>query len=275
MSEKPREQESLLDRVYIETPCSMSWDSMTGDERARLCGACSKNVYNISDMTKKEANVFLAQKGTTQCMTFYRRPDGTILTDNCPRVLRKLRDRGRMVARLAAGVLALLLSLPAVAQNASTRRVNNLFSVQPLLPVPSAVLKFGAAGASLAPLQQVLGDPSNMHYVKGEMMIKTPAKLNECLNAIKPHPALVGKPALQIAEPRDKPIVRLRAVETIYMDTKASEYYQKAKAAQEDGKSTLAEFYYERAIESFKAQKVKGDPKFLEQLEDGLKKLKP
>lgn len=80
-------------------------------ERARFCSACSKNVYNISDMTKNEAEAFLRQKGASVCLRFYRRSDGTIMTDDCPVGLRRLRDRYRKLARLVSTGCSLFLVL--------------------------------------------------------------------------------------------------------------------------------------------------------------------
>ena len=38
-------------------------DEMTGDERVRACGACNKNVYNLSDMTRDEAESLIIGEG--------------------------------------------------------------------------------------------------------------------------------------------------------------------------------------------------------------------
>src|SRR5690348_11198318 len=45
----------LLDRIQIASPCEASWDAMNGDDRVRFCGLCEKNVYNLSAMTRDEA----------------------------------------------------------------------------------------------------------------------------------------------------------------------------------------------------------------------------
>ena len=96
--------------IVVSAPCSMSWAAMAGDDRVRHCGGCSQNVYNISDMTQKEAELFLQENGTGNCMQFYRRADGTIMTDNCPVGLRALRNRCRSALRVAAAAVASLLA---------------------------------------------------------------------------------------------------------------------------------------------------------------------
>ena len=87
---KEQKKESLLDNLCIAAPCSISWEGMPGDNRKRECGGCSRSVFNISDMTKAEAERFLRENTEAPpCMIFYRRHDGTIMTDNCPVGLRK------------------------------------------------------------------------------------------------------------------------------------------------------------------------------------------
>ena len=50
----------ILDNLRIAAPCSASWDRMLGDDRVRHCGDCNKNVYNLSGMTRDEAEALIA-----------------------------------------------------------------------------------------------------------------------------------------------------------------------------------------------------------------------
>lgn len=86
---------------------------MSGDDRVRFCGSCCKHVYNISDLSRAEAEAFLRDNGVSKCVKFYRKKDGTIITDDCPIGLRKIRDRARAVARLVASIIAVCLSFAA------------------------------------------------------------------------------------------------------------------------------------------------------------------
>jgi hypothetical protein len=73
-----------LDNIQIASPCPADWNQMFGDERKRFCGDCKLNVYNLSDMTRVDAeNLILSSEGRL-CVRFFRRADGTILTKNCP-----------------------------------------------------------------------------------------------------------------------------------------------------------------------------------------------
>lgn len=96
---------SPLDYVKVAAPCAADWEKMVGDERVRFCSQCNLNVYNLSGMTRREAETLVTNTEGRLCVRFYRRGDGTILTDNCPEGLRALRRRARRVATSAASAL--------------------------------------------------------------------------------------------------------------------------------------------------------------------------
>ena len=73
-----------LDNIKIASPCSADWNEMAGDNSKRFCGSCQKNVYNLSEMTKTEAEKLLIDSEGRLCVRFYKRADGTILTEDCP-----------------------------------------------------------------------------------------------------------------------------------------------------------------------------------------------
>lgn len=104
-----RQDSELMKRAYIETPCNVAWDSMVGDDRTRFCGQCNLTVYDVSNSTDQETISLMREANKERlCMKLYRRPDGTLLTDNCPVGLRKIRDKIRL--RVAVAV-ALLVSI--------------------------------------------------------------------------------------------------------------------------------------------------------------------
>ncbi len=106
---------AVVQSLSIAAPCPVDWDSMTGDERKRFCGQCKLNVYNVSTMSTREAADFIRQSEGRACVRLYKRKDGTIITDNCPVGLRKLRNR--ITARVAAATaLFALLGLADGAQ---------------------------------------------------------------------------------------------------------------------------------------------------------------
>lgn len=107
----------MLEEVRVASPCNASWDEMVGDDKARYCGKCEKNVFNLSAMTRDEAELLMLEKEGNLCIRLYRRKDGTVLTQDCPVGVRKKRLRlvgvlaiGGSVVAAAAGFGAAMLS---------------------------------------------------------------------------------------------------------------------------------------------------------------------
>ena len=89
-----QEIKQLLKNVVIEKPCSVSWESMSGDERVRLCSQCNLKVHNLSSMPEHEAAAILKRRKTERtCVYFLRKRDGTVVIDNCPQKLRNIRNK--------------------------------------------------------------------------------------------------------------------------------------------------------------------------------------
>jgi hypothetical protein len=93
----------LLDKVRIASPCSQPWDAMAGDERVRFCRRCRKNVYNLSSLTREQAEALVFEREGAMCIRYYRRRDGTILTADCP--------SGRKRSRLMRGLIAVAVGV--------------------------------------------------------------------------------------------------------------------------------------------------------------------
>jgi hypothetical protein len=96
---------SPLDNVKLAYPCKTTWDSMAGDDRVRYCDKCQLNVYNLSGMTKQQAEKTVSSTEGRLCVSFYRRTDGTILTQNCPVGLAAVKQRVANTVSLALSVL--------------------------------------------------------------------------------------------------------------------------------------------------------------------------
>lgn len=93
-----------LPNLKIGFACKERWDDMVGDERVRACAGCDRPVFNLSEMTRAEAERVLATRGLTPCVRFYRRPDGTIMTADCPTGEKRERRHLAVVATsIAAG----------------------------------------------------------------------------------------------------------------------------------------------------------------------------
>lgn len=117
-AKEPRDD---LNNVMIAAPCNIGWDNMVGNDRVRLCAGCNKNVYNTSRMTKSEIRELMSRSGKLPCLRIYRRADGTMITEDCPVGLRRVRDAWKRGAKVAASIWTCLISITgASAQNALT-----------------------------------------------------------------------------------------------------------------------------------------------------------
>jgi hypothetical protein len=98
----------MLENVNIAAPCEVSWADMKGDTDVRFCRSCEKNVYNLSMMSREEAESVLAASGGKDiCVRLFRRNDGTVLTQDCPVGLQKRHRFWRRAKGVAAaGLLA-------------------------------------------------------------------------------------------------------------------------------------------------------------------------
>jgi hypothetical protein len=97
---------SPLDNLKIAAPCPADWDQMFSfeDKRVRFCSQCNLNVYNLSDMSKQEAEDLITNTEGRLCVRFYRKIDGSVLTQNCPVGLKKIKRRVAMVAQVIVGM---------------------------------------------------------------------------------------------------------------------------------------------------------------------------
>ncbi len=159
---------NYLDQIQIASPCTIPWESMTGSDTIRHCSSCDLDVYNISTMNKQEAEDFFA-KSLPQgrvCARLYRRPDGTILTDDCPRALRAIRNAARSVQSKVAILIALLMpSLSSYAQSTddgktvapkptkSSRFMPSLL-IKPVVPTQTEVRRHTTGAIALPPEPQ-------------------------------------------------------------------------------------------------------------------------
>jgi hypothetical protein len=151
----------MLDDIRVASPCHERWDAMTGDEQARHCGSCNKNVYNLSAMTREAAEALVREKEGKLCVRYFRRADGTILTADCPVGVRRKRVQlvaaaGAMTA-LAAGAAAAMFAHLGAPQTPST--VVNMMQGEATTPTSAPpVLNTPPASLGEDPVTEVMGD---------------------------------------------------------------------------------------------------------------------
>jgi hypothetical protein len=104
---KERRRLPLLDQVKVASPCPAKWDDMVGDDRKRFCLSCDKHVFNISALSREDAEQFLQENaGGEVCVRYYQRADGTIMTSDCAVGVTRKRRKKVALAVAGAGALA-------------------------------------------------------------------------------------------------------------------------------------------------------------------------
>jgi hypothetical protein len=99
-----------LESITVASPCEASWEEMVGDDRVRFCRRCQRNVYNLSEMSRREALELVRLSEGRLCARFYRREDGTVLTQDCPVGLRAARRKLMFLLGGAAAAALLFVS---------------------------------------------------------------------------------------------------------------------------------------------------------------------
>ncbi|MEO6951527.1 MAG: hypothetical protein ABI321_06930 [Polyangia bacterium] len=159
---KARRQLPVLDNLHIAAPCKADWDRMAGDARARFCGSCEKNVYNLSDMTRAEAEALLVEKEGKLCVRYFQRADGTILTADCPTGVATRRRKRRVVAATFSAVSAV-----AAAAGVFGARSQRFVTIGAPMPPPHVAPVEPTPQADVSPVkptqpEMLMGEPMQM-----------------------------------------------------------------------------------------------------------------
>jgi len=72
-----------LEQALIASPCPVGWESMQGNDRVRTCSGCSRTVFDLSALTRDDAQALLSREGERICVRLFRRPDGRVQTQDC------------------------------------------------------------------------------------------------------------------------------------------------------------------------------------------------
>jgi hypothetical protein len=101
---KARAKLPILDGIRTASPCHEPWDNMVGNDRVRACARCKLDVYNLSAMTRDEAEALIIERRGNLCARYFRRSDGTILTADCAVGAQRQRQRRWIAAAIGATV---------------------------------------------------------------------------------------------------------------------------------------------------------------------------
>ena len=153
-----------LDNVRVASPCNASWDLMVGTACVRYCTSCGHNVYNLSAMSREEAEALIVQKEGRLCVRFFQREDGKLLTQDCPVGLRTWRRRVRAVVTFAVGLLLMTFGLMAHS-GAGKDKDSSITQVEPL----RSFLDWLDPGANPPSIDPGANPPSNRPCIMGKM----------------------------------------------------------------------------------------------------------
>jgi hypothetical protein len=171
---------------------------MSGDDKARFCKSCQKNVFNISLMSRQEAEALIQSRegnGDNLCVRYALREDGTVITNDCPVGLEKAKLTAlrpwRFFMAGIAGIVAALCGAFGISTSLA----------QPPIDAPSRTQK-------TAP--QVMGDiapvtkTNQANQAPPVLMGEMPAHSTTSKQA----PVLMGKPAPPVKQPVKQPIMQ-------------------------------------------------------------------
>jgi hypothetical protein len=133
---------SPLDDLRVAAPCSADWDQMFSfeGERVRFCSQCNLNVYNLSEMSRREAEDLITKTEGRLCVRFYQRADGSVLTRNCPVGLKKIKSRVAWVAQVALGMILSSVSGLGLYIFHLARKSSPLLDIRPISEKPIVVM---------------------------------------------------------------------------------------------------------------------------------------
>ena len=108
-------RKSTLDRIHIPKPCFADWERMGGSQNIRFCTECNKHVYNLSGMTRGEAEALIASAPRGRlCARLTRGADGTTVTADAPPGIQLIWRRASPIANAVVSAM-LTMATPGVA----------------------------------------------------------------------------------------------------------------------------------------------------------------
>jgi hypothetical protein len=174
----PRKLPRPHERLQVSEPCSVEWDTMSGDARVRFCEHCQLHVHNLSEVTPREALDLVLRSGGRLCLSIERDPRGVPRTRALAEPLYQI---SRRVSRLAAGAFGAALTFCSAA------------AVRAQTPAPE-------------PAQQVATSPADAPEVKPEMGTLPNTQIAE--PPIEGHEESLGLSGLVVFVPPSEPLIK-------------------------------------------------------------------
>jgi hypothetical protein len=160
---------SPLENIRIASPCPANWDEMYGNDRMRFCSECKLNVYNLSGMSREEAENLLMNAEGRLCIRFFKRADGTVITQNCPVGWARVKARAKVFVTAAFSLMMTLfggLFVVSLFARQSRQEVGKLVVSPTPTPTPNIEVLTGAVAPNTKPA--TMGDVDG-EYLKREL----------------------------------------------------------------------------------------------------------
>ena len=99
-------KKSFIDSVKVGVPCTEDWEKMRGNDRVRFCSHCTKEVNNLSAISRKEAARLVRASGGNICIRYIANP-----VTQQPMFGEQLIQITRRTPAFAAGIMSASLAL--------------------------------------------------------------------------------------------------------------------------------------------------------------------
>jgi type IV secretory pathway VirB10-like protein len=171
---------------------------MSGDDKARFCKSCQKNVFNISLMSRQEAEALIQSRegnGGNLCVRYALREDGTVITNDCPVGLEKAKLTALRPWRFfMAGIAGIVAAL------CGAFGISTSFAQPPIDPSSRTQKTVSQAMGDIAPITKT-NQPNQAPAVLMGGMAAHPTKS-------QPAPVLMGRPAMPVKQPDNPHILQ-------------------------------------------------------------------
>jgi hypothetical protein len=87
-----------LEDITFTFRCQETWTDMAGSDTLRHCGHCDKDVYDLSALTRTDAETLLQKTRGKICVRMYRTADGRVITADEPAMSQPLGSCGSFTA---------------------------------------------------------------------------------------------------------------------------------------------------------------------------------
>jgi hypothetical protein len=140
-----------LESIQIAKPCRADWNAMVGDNRARHCRSCDKNVYNLSAMSRAQAQRLILENEGHLCIQLHRRADGTVISSDCPVGISPVKKPSKWLSKALGGLVAAILSIFGIANSRAAEPAARVTAGAPMVMGEAPMIMGSPAVPKIAP----------------------------------------------------------------------------------------------------------------------------